>query len=145
MTNTNNASLLRPSNYDDEAKTTIYVVIRTDIRIEQQVVQAIHAGAEAGRSFYQPEHGIASLVLLAVPDVEALYSLRDRLTSKGVRTELFYEPDFQMGHSALATEPLGQDRRKFLRGLPLWKLDSALAAYQASQASKASVEAEVCA
>ena len=145
MNSLTNASLVRDTNYDDEAKTTIYVVIRTDIRIEQQVVQAIHAGAEAGRSFYQPEHGIASLVLLAVPNLEGLLALRAKLGLKNVRTELFYEPDFNMGHSALATEPLGQGRRKYLRGLPLWKLESALAAFEASQREKSLAVAEVCA
>lgn len=115
------ASLERPSNYDDEAKTTFYVLVRTDISLEQQLVQAVHAAAEAGRSFYSAEHGIASAVLLAVANGQALMSARDRLHAKGVRTELFFEPDFGTGHSALATEPLTVAQRKYLKGFPLWR------------------------
>lgn len=107
---------------------TLYVLIRQDISIEQQLVQSAHAAAESGRRFYKPEHGIASLIVLAAPDRYALYAARDRLLSHDIQSELFFEPDFGMGHSALATEPLPIAMRRHLRRWPLWSLEKALEA-----------------
>lgn len=109
-----------------EAKRTLYVLVRKDIALEQQIVQATHAGVEAGRSFYLPQHGIASVILLAVPDMQALHAAQALLHAKGVKTELFHEPDFGMGDSALATEPLLEEQRKLLSSWPLWRAPVAL-------------------
>lgn len=108
------------------AKRTIYVLIRQDISIEQQLVQSAHAAAEAGRTFYSHDHGIASLIVLSVPDQAALHAARQRLLSHGIESELFFEPDFGMGHSALATRPLTNDERRHMRRWRLWTLESAL-------------------
>jgi hypothetical protein len=107
-------------------KRTIYVLVRQDIPIEQQIVQSSHAAAEAARSHYRDHHGIASVVLLSVPDRHALLAARERLRAKGIQSELFFEPDFNMGHSALATEPIPNGMRHHLRSWGLWRLDRAL-------------------
>jgi hypothetical protein len=107
-------------------KHTIYVLVRQDISIEQQLVQSAHAAAEAARSHYRDGHGIASLIVLSVPDRFALYKARDRLLAKGILSEIFFEPDFGMGHSALATEPLTNAQRRHLRSWSLWTLEKAL-------------------
>lgn len=103
------------------AKHTFYVLVRKDIPLHHQVVQAVHAAAEAGRRHYREEHGIASAIVLAVEDLAGLHAARARLTGQGVSTELFFEPDFDIGDSALATEPLTDAQRKLLRGWPLWR------------------------
>lgn len=105
------------------AKRTIYVLVRADIPLAQQVVQAAHATAEAGRHFYRSpaEHGIASLIVLSVPDRAALLAAQVRLTAKGISSTLFFEPDFGIGESALGTEPLLDEQRKHLMGWPLWR------------------------
>lgn len=105
----------------EPAKRTFYVLVRTDIPVEHQLVQAVHAAAEAARLHYRPEHGIASAIVLQVPTLCALLAAQARLAGKGVATELFFEPDFGIGHSALATAPLLDAERKHLRGWPLWK------------------------
>jgi hypothetical protein len=106
----------------DGHKRTLYVFVRTDLSLEQQVVQAAHAAAEAGRSFYRPEHGIASLIVLAVPNLAALYQARRRLESHGIEHDMFFEPDWNTGHSAIGTRPLVDAERALLRNYPLWKL-----------------------
>ncbi len=103
-------------------KFTMYVLVRTDIDPVQQVVQASHAAAEAGRTFYAAHHGIASLIVLGVPDREALLAAQRRLCAQGLGCELFFEPDFGIGESALATEPLNAQGRRRLRGWPLLRL-----------------------
>ncbi len=103
-------------------KFTMYVLVRTDIDPVQQLVQASHAAAEAGRTFYDERHGIASLIVLAVPDREALLAAHHRLRAQGLGCELFFEPNFGIGESALATEPLDARTRRRLRGWPLFKL-----------------------
>lgn len=103
-------------------KRTLYVLVRRDIPIAQQLVQAAHAAAEAGRTFYKAEHGIASLIVLTVPDVRALHAARARIEGKGVQTLLFHEPDYGIGDSALSTEPLLDEQRKYLASWPLWRL-----------------------
>lgn len=112
-----------PSASDAPEKRTIYVLIRGDIPLAQQLVQAAHAAAEAGRHHYRSpaEHGIASLIVLSVPDRAALMAAQTRLTAKGIASTLFFEPDFGIGESALGTEPLLDTQRKHLMGWPLWR------------------------
>lgn len=102
-------------------KHTIYILVRTDIELHHQMVQAAHAAAEAGRRHYRAHHGIASAILLAVPDKAALLQARERLAKKGIATELFFEQDFGIHESALGTEPLTNAQRKHLMGFPLWR------------------------
>lgn len=106
-------------------KYAMYVLVRQDISLEQQLVQLGHATAEAGRSSYNEDHGIASLIVLSVKDKDALYKARDYLSHRQVEHSLFFEPDFDMGHSALCTRPLNTDERKMMRKWPLWKLNRA--------------------
>jgi hypothetical protein len=117
-----------PDQAADGLKRTIYVLVRTDISVEQQVVQAAHAAAEAGRLFYSLEHGIASLIVLSVPNKDALYRAATQLQALGIAHDVFFEPDWEMGHSALGTRPLLDSERKLMKGWPLWKLKTAIAA-----------------
>lgn len=111
---------------EDGLKRTIYVFVRTDLSLEQQMVQSNHASVEAGRLHYRPEHGIASLVLLAVPNQAALHRASTHLQALGIAHEMFFEPDWSMGHCALGTRPLLDDERPLLRGWPLWKAKAAV-------------------
>lgn len=106
----------------DGLKRTIYVFVRTDITVEQQIVQAAHAAAEAGRRFYAPEHGIASLIVLAVSGPAKLQKAAKRLQALDIDFDVFFEPSWEMGHSALATRPLLDSERPLLKAWQLWKL-----------------------
>lgn len=101
----------------------LYVVVRRDLPIEHQAVQASHAALASGRRFSFDEH--PSLVLVTVPDEPSLRELRDRLT---IESELFHEEDMGGEATAFATEPITGDDRKQFSGLPLLRGSNALPA-----------------
>ncbi|MEM2159369.1 MAG: hypothetical protein QXN55_00230 [Candidatus Nitrosotenuis sp.] len=86
-------------------KPYVYVIVRKDISHEQKAVQAFHATLKAGFAFQQPGRP-ASIVVLEVPGRCALLETAKRLERKGIEHIIFYEPDFGMGHSAIAPRPV---------------------------------------
>jgi hypothetical protein len=82
-----------------------YIFIRKDLSLAQQLVQASHAALEAGFEFEKP-HKTSSIIMIGAENKDELYNIRDRLERHGIRHHMFFEPDFEMGHSAIATEPI---------------------------------------
>jgi hypothetical protein len=121
---------------DYETHSYVYVLIRTDIALEQQLVQLGHAAWEAGMRWHSPEKRVCSLIALAIPNKKALERAARKLTALGIEHHMFHEPDFGMGHSAIGTQPLIGDARQPLMGYPLWKarLHAGLAAAPAAAA-----------
>lgn len=101
-------------------KPYVYVLVRGDLPLEQQMVQSNHAALEAGFRFSKPEE-TASLVMLSVPDKPALLAAAERLAGHGIDHHLFFEPDWEMGHSALATRPVFGAERKLMKRYPLFR------------------------
>lgn len=101
----------------------VYVMVREDIPVAQQLVQSNHAALEAGFRFAAPKD-VAHLVMLSVPDQESLLQAAAHLEDCGVAHHVFYEPDDDMGYSALATRPLFGCERKALRRYPLYRARS---------------------
>ena len=99
-----------------------YVLVRKDIKPEHQIVQACHAALHAGFSFKDP--GIVPhLIVCEVADMQGLLEAKIALEQKGINTYLFHEPDWDMGYSALASEPIGCPKtRKSFSKYPLLKL-----------------------
>jgi len=95
-----------------------YVLVRKDIPTEDALVQSCHACLQAGQSFGQfpGDH----LVLLSVKDEEALLKTEEMLAQKGINFEIFWEPDDNMGFTALCTEPLMKESRKLFRKYQCW-------------------------
>lgn len=98
-----------------------YVLVREDLSQEQQMVQACHAALEAGFAFNAPAM-TSRLIVLTVPNQEALMAAAARLDRYGVDHHMFFEPDFgPMGHSALATRPVHEKKeRHLMRKYPLF-------------------------
>lgn len=103
-----------------EEKKYVYIFVRKDISLEQQLVQAAHAALEAGFTFQKPKN-TAFLVLIAVETQEKLLKTADTLEKQGIKTVLFFEPDDNMGYSAFATEPIDENNRRPFRRFRLWK------------------------
>lgn len=105
--------------FDRESARYCHVLVRTDLPLAQQAVQAIHAAMAC-----VGEHGGLTpdtrLVLLGVSGEGELIHWARRLDSQGVAYSLFEEPDHGIGPSALATRPGLLAERKGLGRLPLW-------------------------
>jgi len=97
----------------------IYTFIRGDISPEQKIVQLGHATWEAGLRFKNPGQ-ICSLILLRAEGQTDLLSIARKLDERGIEYYMFYEPDNNMGYSAICTRPITDDRERALFGK--WEL-----------------------
>lgn len=105
--------------FDKDTSRTVYVLVRTDLPLAQQAVQAIHAGMQATARFggLSPD---TRLALLAIGGSADLADWQDRLSNRGIPFTTFWEPDHGTGESALATPPLERHQGKAFARLPLW-------------------------
>ena len=102
----------------------IYVVVRTDIPLADQIVQVGHACFEAGIKFGEPD---CHMVLLQTDNEHNLNKIIQKLTDYDIQSVVFYEPDSvsddttdPMGHTALCTEPLRGKYRMIFKDHLLW-------------------------
>lgn len=97
----------------------IYILIRKDLSLAQQGVQAVHAGMQAVH-----KHGglkeDTRLVMLSVKNEEELLLWKNKTDFNGLSNELFFEPDYDMGWSALATAPINHKDGKMFKKLEKW-------------------------
>jgi hypothetical protein len=96
------------------------VIVRKDIPLAHQAVQAVHAGISSARDLISPDLIHPSLVLCTVPDKAALMAVQDRCNAAGVRNRVFVESDMGDEPTALATEPINGKGRKLFQKLPLF-------------------------
>ena len=94
--------------YTMSEKNYVYTWIRTDLPIEQQIVQAAHSALEAGRDFGKPARD-SHLILLSAKSQAELIKISQRLTTHGIRHHMFHEPDYDRGYTSITTEPLTSD------------------------------------
>lgn len=59
--------------------------------------------------------------MLQVPNKEKLEVAMARTRDRGIRCEAFYEPDWDYGLTAFATEAITADQRKTFSKYKLWK------------------------
>jgi peptidyl-tRNA hydrolase len=88
-----------------EAK--LFILIRDDIPLADQGVQAGHAVAEYCKNWIEQKNRIESwkngtLVYLTVKDKRALYYWQEKLTFKGIKFSTFIEPDINDEATAIA-------------------------------------------
>ncbi len=101
----------------------IYLFIRTDLSVPQQIVQTAHAIYEVGRELPQLPPGAAlspNAVLIGAESEEELRMLGDYLTKHEIKYHKFFEPDIN-AHTAIATYPISGDKRIPLNGFPTLK------------------------
>lgn len=111
----------------DDVTPFVYIYVRTDIPPVQQLIQAAHAAHEAGIMFgkHDSEDGkdnISHFCVFAVTNEERLFWIHKRFMQKDIGFHMFYEPDFNMGYSAIATEPLVGERRTLVPNNQLLRL-----------------------
>lgn len=93
----------------------IYTFIREDLTPEQKIVQLGHACHEAGKLLPHSEHTLpSSLILLSAKDEDDLLNIADRINCAGIQFSMFYEPDNEIGYSAICTRPISSPRERLL-------------------------------
>ena len=105
----------------------VYVFVRRDLPLADQMVQVAHVSLEAGQRFCIPCH--CPLVLLEVADEPALQSALQHCRRHDIPTHTFTEPDatdeqpnVPMGLTAACTPPLNTEKRRCLRRFSLLHL-----------------------
>jgi hypothetical protein len=99
----------------------LYVFVRTDLPLPQQVIQAIHAAYESAGMFDDNTSTTHSLVLCQIKSEKDLIKTSNRLDYYGIQHHIFKEPDIQNQQTALCTEPVTQDQRSLFSKYKLWK------------------------
>lgn len=97
----------------------MYVIVRRDLTPSQQAVQGIHASLLAARQFSIPPHEY--VVLCAVRSERQLLRWFHKMKQAGIGVCAFREPDLDNSITALATEPVSGEDRRFFRSLQLVK------------------------
>ena len=96
--------------------------MRKDIPHAAQIIQAAHATYEMGlRLKDKTLEKVAHFVLFEVKDEAHLEKIKNYLDANSVGMYTFYEPDYDMGYTAIACEPVYDERRKLFRKLKMWK------------------------
>lgn len=99
----------------------VYVLVRTDIPLADQIVQVGHACLDAGFKFQKPDE-IVNLVVVGIESESRLLSILEKMSLRGIQFALFYEPDEQMGYTTACTAPLTVAHRREFRNFPLWNI-----------------------
>lgn len=117
---------LPPEVPNEQAIGHVYVFVRRDLPLADQMVQVAHVSLEAGQRFRVPCH--CSLVLLQVADEPALKRALEHCRRQGICVHTFTEPDATdnapnqpMGLTAACTPPLDSVQRRHLRRFALWR------------------------
>ena len=97
----------------------VYIVVRTDIKREYQLVQACHSALEAGYAFSEPKE-TTHLVVLSANDEKELIAISGALCVDGIKHKGFIEGWGNMGLTSLATQPIEKQTEGILRSLPLF-------------------------
>lgn len=99
-------------------KPYIYIALRSDLSRPQQAVQASHAAIESARNFINEGMEHPSVIILNMKSEEALIKFNNSCPN---RTIGFREPDIGNQLTAIATEPVFGDDRKYFRKYQLLK------------------------
>jgi hypothetical protein len=98
-----------------------YLFVRYDLSPEQTVIQTNHATFEMAYTLPQSvDLTTPSLVLIGVPDKKALHRVMRKLRLHHIEFSAFYEPDNDLGLTAVATVPLDDEQRVVLQQYKLW-------------------------
>ena len=106
--------------FDQDQALMSLVIVRTDITMAQQMVQACHASSMAGAAFDGWSEN-TRMALLATDSEDAMIEVANKLKKHGIAFCDFFEPDHGLGLTAIACAPIPWGKaRKALPHLPLW-------------------------
>lgn len=90
----------------------IYVFVRKDLSIAQQIIQVSHASSDmAWRKASDQPSETPNVCLFQVENERELVAVAQCMKRDGVEHEMFYERDHDTGYTALATVPIRGEQR----------------------------------
>ena len=96
----------------------IYLFIREDLSIPQQIIQTAHAVDSL--SINRESDNVNHMVLIGIENEEELKNISKYLQIWDIEHKMFYEPDIT-SHTAIATNPLRGKERNRLKKFNLMK------------------------
>jgi hypothetical protein len=97
------------SNQEDDTS-YIYLFVRQDLSVPQQIVQTAHAVEQL--KFVRPEGGLNHMVLIGAKDENQLSDFYMELYMGGLNPVMFYEPDIDQNTSIAVGPLIGEIREK---------------------------------
>lgn len=83
-------------------------------------MQSCHATLEAGLKDNNRYAQTSSIVLIQVPNQQALLEALEDTRRLGIDCAEFYEPYEDTGYTSFSTLPVGEDQRHHFKKYPLW-------------------------
>jgi hypothetical protein len=94
----------------------MYVLVRNDLSIPQQAVQASHAAIESARKHLKPGDEHPSVIICSIKNENKLLKCAEEFKAAGIDHTIFREPDIGNAATALASRPMiGKERKAFSR------------------------------
>lgn len=97
----------------------VYVFIRQDIALADQLVQAMHAVFNMVAC--RREYGEPNIVLIGIPNEKSLNRVLLKLQQCQLPHFAWREPDLAIGFTAIATSPLDSQQKQSLCNYRLWR------------------------
>lgn len=85
------------------------------------MAQACHACQEIGKIYSEQRDTPDTIIVLQVSNKEELLNACNNLELVGIKTNLFFEPDWDYGYTSFATQPVKDSQRIHMKGYKLWK------------------------
>lgn len=100
---------------------TVYVFVRQDIPLALQLVQSNHATFLMAAQMKKPAAGTPNMIVIGMPHLEALKRVVRKLEANAVPSEIFEDPDFNFGATAVVTYPIDAEASAPLKNYRLWR------------------------
>ena len=99
----------------------MYIAIRRDLSVPQQVVQSCHAAIEASKVYHENGDIHPSVISIDVKSEEALRKFKEHAEQGGFITKEFREPNMDHQITSVAVYPVSEDQRGYFRKYQLLK------------------------
>lgn len=103
----------------------VYIFVRKDLPSVVKLIQVAHATYKLGWKLGECDFGDIEhhFCVFEVKNMEELLDVKAYVFKKDLECEMFFEPDFDLGYTALAVEPLCDYKRDLFKGFKLLKMN----------------------
>lgn len=110
-----------PPRTGTETRRFMYVIVRTDMELQNIIVQSAHAAYESGLA-YKNHADRTSIIVLQVKSELYLRDVYNMLQRKNIQCTMYKEHSLGLGYTAIGTEALTQEQRSVLKKYKLLKV-----------------------